>query len=157
MPEAGLEFLRRGEVSDLPWMVGLTSMEGAWYTSSLYGQDSMEYLKEFDRTPIDCLRQLVAGFVKDEGELRDVYDFYFKDNKVADQSQRVPMSELTGDMIFSAETLLAIHLQTLTNKNPVFFYQFNFRGEWSFAHEFEQTKHDYEGVAHLDEIRYFMR
>jgi hypothetical protein len=66
MPESGLELLRQGHVDNLPWMVGLTSLEGAWAVSPLYGQDSMEYLKEFDQHPIRALRALTAHMVADE-------------------------------------------------------------------------------------------
>jgi carboxylesterase type B len=90
-------------------------------------------------------------------DIRKIREFYLDNKSVADQSQRIPMAELTSDMIFNAEGLLAVHIQSKVNSAPVYFYQFNYRGQWSFAHEFEQTKNDYEGVAHLDDIRYYMR
>ena len=68
---------------------------------------------------------------------------------------RVPISEMTSDAIFNVEVLLAVHL--VSKVSPVFFYQFNYVGNWTFAHEFEETKHDYKGVAHLDDISYYMR
>ena len=70
---------------------------------------------------------------------------------------RIPISEMVSDMIFNVEALVAIHLHAKKSNAPVYFYQFNYRGTWSFAHEFEETKHDYGGVAHLDDITYFMR
>ena len=88
---------------------------------------------------------------------RKVLDFYANGNPVANQNQRIPMSQLASDSIFNAEALLAIHIQSRKNVAPVYFYQFTHRGNWTFAHEFEETKHDYGGVAHLDDISYFMR
>ena len=88
---------------------------------------------------------------------RKVFEFYTNGNPVANQNQRIPMSQLASDSIFNAEALLAIHIQSRKNVAPVYFYQFNHRGNWTFAHEFEETKHDYGGVAHLDDISYFMR
>ena len=90
-------------------------------------------------------------------DIERVFEFYTKGQKLADQGQRIPMSELVGDMIFNAEHLLGVHIQSRQSKAPVYFYTFNFRGNWSYAHEFEETKHDYGGVAHLDDISYFLR
>ena len=83
--------------------------------------------------------------------------FYTNGKPLPSQSQRVAMAEYVGDFIFNTESLLAIHLQCRKSEAPVYFYQFIYRGSWSFAHEFEETKHDYNGVAHLDDISYFMR
>ena len=58
MPESPLALLRKGKIANLPWMTGLTSQEGAWYISSLYGQKSMEFLKEFDKNPIAAMKAL---------------------------------------------------------------------------------------------------
>ena len=138
-------------------MVGLTSQEGAWFTSALYGQDSMEFLKEFDQKRAFATGQIIAKMLKSDEEWLKVLDFYTNGEQVADQKQRIPLSELTSDMIFNAEALLAVHIQSRKSDAPVYFYQFNFRGDWTFAHEFEETKHDYGGVAHLDDISYFMR
>ena len=84
MPESPLELLRNGQVANLPWMTGLTSEEGpffnhyiiqiiwflffylylgAWYISSLYGQDSMEFLKEYDQNPIEATKALGGEFL----------------------------------------------------------------------------------------------
>lgn len=42
-------------------------------------------------------------------------------------------------------------------KAPVFLYIFHFRGEWSFAEEFEEVPRTYDGVAHVDDLRYLFR
>ena len=85
MPESPLELLRNGQVANLPWMTGLTSEEGpffncyiiqiiwflfsfpfylgAWYISSLYGQDSMEFLTEFDQNSIEATKALGGEFL----------------------------------------------------------------------------------------------
>ena len=99
-----------------------------------------------------------SGGLESDEKAQKVLNFYTNGNPVADQNLRVPMAELAGDLIFNAEALLAIHIQSRMNSAPVYFYQFNYRGNWTFAHEFEETeKHDYNGVAHLDDISYFMR
>ena len=147
----------KGDFLNLPWLVGLTSQEGAWYIASLYGQDSLAFLKEFDQKPVEAMRAMSLSISQNDENLMKVLKFYTNDKPVADQNQRIPMSELASDMIFNAETLLAIHIQSRTSSAPVYFYQFNYRGNWTFAHEFEETKHDYGGVAHLDDISYYMR
>ena len=59
MPESGLNLVKTGDFENLPWMVGLTSQEGAWYVSTLYGQDNMTFLKEYDQNIIDHTQSLV--------------------------------------------------------------------------------------------------
>ena len=154
MPVSPLELLRNGS-SKIPWMTGITSQEGAWYTSSLYGQDSMEYLKEYQTKRVEATKSLLAGMLEKDEDIEKLLEFYTQNRPVDDQALRVPMSELVSDVIFNVEGLLAIHL--VSKVAPVYFYQFNFRGNWSFAHEFEETQHDYQGVAHLDDISYYMR
>ena len=36
---------------------------GAWYISSLYGQDSMDFLKEYDQNPIEATKALGGEFL----------------------------------------------------------------------------------------------
>ena len=155
MPVSPLELLRNG-TSSLPWMTGITSQEGAWYTSSLYGQDSMEYLKEYQAKRIQATKSLLAGMVEKDEDIERILEFYTQNKPVDDQEMRVPMSQLASDLIFNVEGLLGVHLVSKFD-TPVYLYQFNFRGNWSFADEFEETQHDYEGVAHLDDISYYMR
>lgn len=156
MPESPLELLRQGEFENLPWMTGVTSQEGAWFTSTLYGQDSMEFLKEYDRNEVRATKSLGAGALDEDGKAQKALHFYTQGKPVADQFQRIPFSEFTSDLLFNVECLLAVHIQSRQSHAPVYFYQFNYRGNWTFAHEFEETKHDYQGVAHLDDISYFM-
>ena len=127
MPESPLELLRKGQIANLPWMTGLTSQEGAWYISSLYGQESMEFLKQFDQNPIETIKALGSGGLDSDESAKKVLDFYTNGKPVANQNQRVAMVELAGDLIFNAEALLAIHIQSRKNSAPVYFYQFNYR------------------------------
>lgn len=158
MPESPLDLLRQGKVLNLPWMTGLTSQEGAWFISAFYGQDSMEYLKEFDRQPGKAMQSLGIGFFdSDESLALKALNFYTKGQGVADQKQRIAMAELSSDLIFNVECLLAVHIHSRKSSAPVFMYKFNYRGNWTFAHKFEETPHDYEGVAHLDDIGFYLK
>ena len=180
MPETGIDLIKSGKFEKLPWMVGLTSQEGAWYVSTLYGQNNMTYLKEFDEKLEDVIQALITEHllgtdVSPKGRKRctctfskyvtfrifqnmiKALKFYTNGEPLADINQRVPMAEFSSDLIFNTETLLALHLQCRKSQAPIYFYQFNYRGKWSFAHEFEETPHDYEGVAHLDDIRFYMK
>ncbi len=139
-------------------MTGLTSQEGAWYTSSLYGQESMTFLQEFDQKPEEATKSFGSGSLDEADLALKALHFYTKGQPVADQRQRIAMSEFASDLIFNAEGILAVHLMARQSLAPVYFYKFNYRGNWTFAHEFEEdVKHDYNGVAHLDDISFFMR
>ena len=157
MPKSPLEYLRDGDFAQIPLMTGLTSQEGGWFISSFYGQDSLQRLKEFDQNKVEMGKALTGDLFDDPQDLGKLFDFYTHGAPLADQEQRIPMAKLVGDMVFNAEGLLGVHLQARKSSAPVYFYMFNYRGNWSYAHEFEETKHDYGGVAHLDDISYFMR
>ena len=62
MPESGLDLVKSGHFEHLPWMVGVTSQEGAWYVSRLFGQNNMTYLKEYDENLVEATRALAGGF-----------------------------------------------------------------------------------------------
>ena len=64
---------------------------------------------------------------------------------------------MVSDILFNYEGQVATYLHARNSPAPVYFYRFDYRGQWTFAHEFEEIKHDYEGVAHVDDIRFFMK
>lgn len=86
-----------------------------------------------------------------------MYDFYIEDDNFRDQKHRIPMSSFFSDVIFNAEALHAVHLHAFQNKAPVYLYRFGFQGQWSYVELLDKEKKDYGGVAHLDDVRYFMR
>jgi carboxylesterase type B len=69
----------------------------------------------------------------------------------------IPMSELMSDLKFNFELMMAAHLHARHSLAPVYVHRFDYRGLWTFAHQFEETKHDYGGVAHVDDLRYVFK
>ena len=61
MPESGLDLVKSGHFEHLPWMVGVTSQEGAWYVSTIFGQNNMTYLKEYDENLTEATKALAGG------------------------------------------------------------------------------------------------
>ena len=78
LPENPLEMLRNGDFQHLPWMVGLTSQEGAWYSSTIYGQNSMQYLKEFDEKSELAASLIVSGLLDSKEKYQEALNFYTK-------------------------------------------------------------------------------
>ena len=66
MPSSGLDMIRRGDVDSLPYMVGVTSQEGAWMIASLYGENSMEKLKFFNDNLEQAMSSLTGNFFSKE-------------------------------------------------------------------------------------------
>ena len=67
------------------------------------------------------------------------------------------MSEILSDNMFSFEDMMSAYFHARMSSKPGYLFKFDFEGLWSFAHEFEETEHDYNGVAHLDNVRYLLR
>jgi carboxylesterase type B len=67
------------------------------------------------------------------------------------------MTEILSDHTFTFENLMAAYFHARKSSQPVYLFKFDYEGLWSFAHEFEETEHDYNGVAHFDDIRYLFK
>jgi carboxylesterase type B len=61
LPKSALEMARQGEMPSYPFLTGYASQEGAFKTASLFGQDSMAFLKEFDAKPLEALKALTGN------------------------------------------------------------------------------------------------
>ena len=86
-----------------------------------------------------------------------MFSFYLNNQSVANQSQRIAMTELLSDNRYNFEGLMSAYFHARVSSDPVFLFKFDFRGLWSYAHEFEETEHDYNGVAHKDDMRYLFK
>ena len=66
LPKTALEMVRQGEMPSHPFLTGITSQEGAYVLASMFGQDSMTYLKEFDKNSMDAMRSMTGNLFDDE-------------------------------------------------------------------------------------------
>ena len=83
--------------------------------------------------------------------------FYLDESPITDLSRMIPMSEFMSDLKFNLEIFMAAYFHARQSHAPVYVSLFKYRGLWTFAHEFEETKHDYGGVAHVDDLRYLFK
>ena len=90
-------------------------------------------------------------------DIAKIFDFYLNNSPVSNQSQRIPMTEILSDQRYTFENLMAVHFHARASVEPVYLFKFDFEGSFTFAHEFEETEHDYGGVAHHDDVRYRFR
>lgn len=90
-------------------------------------------------------------------EIAKIFNFYLDNAPVSNQSQRIAMTEILSDQTFTFEHLMSAYFHARKSSEPVYLFKFDYEGLWSFAHEFEETQHDYNGVAHLDDLRYLFR
>ena len=90
-------------------------------------------------------------------EIAKIFDFYLNNSPVSNQSQRVAMTEVLSDQRYAFENLMAAYFHARKSSEPVYLFEFDFQGLWSYAHEFEETVHDYNGVSHHDDMRYLFR
>ncbi len=142
MPVSPLTLLRQDNFVHKPWIFGLTSQEGAWYTPGLFEQKSMEYLQEFDSKTEDIL---INGFFKgltiNSSLAMKALNLYTHGHPVANQSMKIPLSDFAGDLLFNIESLLAVH--HASKKGQVYFYIFN-----------KTQNADYGGLPHGAELKY---
>lgn len=84
-------------------------------------------------------------------------DLYLKDVPLDSQDARIPLSNLFSDVALNTDALNSAHEHARHGSAPVFLYRFGFMGQWTYIELIDHDKQDYGGVAHMDEIRYFMR
>ena len=66
------------------------------------------------------------------------------------------LANLMSDVTFNYELLEGLYWHARKENSSAYFYRFDYEGDWSLTHYYDKTKADYGGVAHLDDIRFFM-
>ena len=66
LPKTALETARLGEMPSHPYLTGYTSQEGAYVLAAMFGQDSMQFLREFDENTLEAMRALTGNQFSDK-------------------------------------------------------------------------------------------
>ncbi|XP_014217028.1 venom carboxylesterase-6-like [Copidosoma floridanum] len=149
--------LKNANLSDLTWMTGVTSDEGAIRTAGLYGLYNGELVKRLDKefedlAPVTLLFHDTCPQKNRQNSSRLIRQFYLGDKPI-DESTRAALTDMYTDAWFyiAADEAVRDHLKLLSS--PVYYYYFAYRGSSSFSSIFGDASGDY-GVSHADDLQY---
>ncbi|KAJ9587059.1 hypothetical protein L9F63_019347 [Diploptera punctata] len=150
LPASPLE-LAKNITHSVPWITGITSGEGAFVASRLYGDN---LVSEFDDN-FEELAPLIFFFNGTSQKIEisnEIKEFYFED-KIITSNSASSLVDMFTEGWFLRGTDLAVKLHVETGSAAVFYYYFNYRGSKSFSEIFGGSHRDY-GVCHADDLLY---
>ncbi|XP_051166329.1 venom carboxylesterase-6 [Leptopilina boulardi] len=149
--------LKNGKISDIPWMTGITSHEGAIKSATIYGLFDGKLIKELNDNfetiaPLSLLYEDVCPKHLIKNVTQSIRDFYLGDQPI-DASTRFEVTDMYSDawFIVCADNAVRDHLDLLSS--PIYYYYFGYRGSASFSKLFGDQERDY-GVSHADDLQY---
>eukprot|EP00095_Tigriopus_kingsejongensis_P005111 snap_masked-scaffold161_size295871-processed-gene-1.19 protein:Tk05111 transcript:snap_masked-scaffold161_size295871-processed-gene-1.19-mRNA-1 annotation:"venom carboxylesterase-6-like" len=153
-----LEHLRSGDFDQhIPWMTGLTSQEGSWYSVSLFGSKHQQRLAVANFNQRQTLQHMTrAPTISQAHEFERIMVQVFGNQSFQSEKHRIAGAEFFSDLLFNAEVLQAIYLQSIKSKSSVYFHRFDYMGGFGYTELFGDKQAHHGGVAHLDDIRYVM-
>ncbi|XP_014603712.1 PREDICTED: venom carboxylesterase-6 [Polistes canadensis] len=146
-----------GEMTDIPWMTGITSEEGSLKVPSLYTKSKGELIKRMNDefaniAPVTLLHgETCPDYLHDKISLA-IREFYFQGNPI-DNSTRMQVVDMYSDAWFNHGARTAIRDYFKTQSSPIYFYYFAYKGSVSFSKIFGDDSADY-GVTHADDLHY---
>ncbi|XP_068897838.1 venom carboxylesterase-6-like isoform X2 [Tenebrio molitor] len=157
LPDHPLNLIKKGQVSDLPWIVSVTDFEGLYPAVDFVQK---EYLKE-----IDARWNELMPFILDYNDTVDstlldevsqkIRKHYLHDQKL-DQSNFVDFVQIFSDRFALLDTHKSAKLQASVVKSPVYFYLFSYRGAHYWYETFAERQEDY-GASHSEDTSFILK
>ncbi|KAK4880602.1 hypothetical protein RN001_008748 [Aquatica leii] len=155
LPENPLKTIKSSKISQIPFMTGITTEDGAFKSSSVYNDNRLveKLNSNFNEILPLFLHYDEVGFDTDHIS-KAIRQFYFKGNDVNDNTKAELTDVVTDVMFFVPQrSISALHAKYSTK--PVYFYLFGYKGSTSFSKKFGDPNHDY-GVCHCDDLLYLI-
>ncbi|KAI7815485.1 carboxylesterase, partial [Rhyzopertha dominica] len=148
-----IEIIKSGQFSQIPWLTGINTEDGALRTVPIYSKPSLiqELNDDFDKiAPIT----LFYGRTSEDVEYitKKVREYYFGDRQI-DNSTKDEVTKMYTDNWFLLGAHEAIKLHLKYGNQPIYYYLFGYRGVISFSAAFGDPVNDY-GAIHVDELLY---
>ncbi|XP_967137.2 juvenile hormone esterase-like [Tribolium castaneum] len=147
------ETMKKGTFSQVPWIVGLNTNDGALRAAGIFGNPYLidELDDKFNEVvPISLLYDETSSRAKEV--TNKIRKFYFGASKIT-ESSRFDVVDMYTDGWFLNGADEAIRYYLKYGKKPVYYYLFGHRGVASFTEIFGDKEKDY-GVCHADELQY---
>ncbi|XP_043505607.1 juvenile hormone esterase-like [Polistes fuscatus] len=146
-----MEIIEKKVFRDIPGIMGVVNDEGLLKTRDFYvdSEKLRIFIDQFDTTlPMYLEMPYVVNNL--HGFVNAIKDFYFDDNDINTQLQKI--TEMTGDGIFIWPIYKSISYLSKVMKSNLYLFYFNYFGTLSYTPEFGSKP---LGISHSDDIKYF--
>ncbi|XP_076754354.1 carboxylic ester hydrolase [Xylocopa sonorina] len=148
---------KHGRMSDIPWMTGVTSEEGALVAAALYTRNKGELIKKLDKDFLNIAPiSLLFGETCPKDEVKrvatEIRKYYFDDAPI-DNSTRFKLIDMYSDAWFTYAIDSSVRDYLRKQSSSVYYYYLAYKGTASFSAIFGDAENDY-GVSHADELQY---
>ncbi|XP_021919380.1 venom carboxylesterase-6-like [Zootermopsis nevadensis] len=157
LTDSPLKLVQTGDFYKVPWMMGSTSEDGAFFGAALITDNSK--LKEFnEHMDVDGPKEFFLDLSLNESLIPETWnrirDFYFADKNTAHPKELI---KLYTDRYVVHAVHKAAELHTKAGHHPIYRYNFAYRGQYSYANlvEFMIISMDL-GVVHQDDLIYLI-
>ncbi|PNF28712.1 Venom carboxylesterase-6 [Cryptotermes secundus] len=152
------DMLLDGSVQDLPWITSVTTEEGLYPAADWVASEEIlnelqtrfaevaPHILDYNYTVADEQKQAVA---------QSIHQFYLHGKAISTETTS-NIIQMTGDRHFVVEAERAARLQAAVNSEPVYFYQFGYRGKHSLSEVMSGTNINF-GVSHGDDAAYVLQ
>lgn len=140
-----IDIITNGEAADVPWLTSVTSEEGLYPAAEFVANE--EYMEQLD---VDWDR--IAPHLLD-------FNFTIPRNKHVEVAQKIrkhylgskkinranaqTLIHLMGDRLFVVDGEKSAELMAKANRNPVWFYFYSYRAEYSLSDDYIPTKDNF--------------
>lgn len=156
-----LQYIFDGEFQKIPWIAGVVQDEGILRVSALTRQpDVLKQLNDNFETFFPLILVLTASTLN-VGELsNNITTEYFGGKKLIDVNNPDSVQafiDLYTDRAFAYPFYQSVMLRSAKGHKPIWVYNFNYRGQYSYGDYFATTEKDINfnwGVSHCDDLLY---
>ncbi|KAH0809612.1 hypothetical protein GEV33_013180 [Tenebrio molitor] len=160
-----LSYLQDEEFLKVPWIVGNVQDEGILRVAQLVRQpETLKALNENFKTLITQLLALQVSVGENTTSLYDnMINFYLGGKSSIDVNDPKSVQgfiDLYTDRSFTYGTYQTAILQSQKGHTPIWMYNFDYRGQYSYGDQFAATTDDINfnwGVSHCDDLLYLFK
>jgi juvenile-hormone esterase len=160
-----LSYLQDEEFLKVPWIVGNVQDEGILRVAQLVRQpETLKALNENFKTLITQLLALQVSVGENTTSLYDnMINFYLGGKSSIDVNDPKSVQgfiDLYTDRSFTYGTYQTAILQSQKGHTPIWMYNFDYRGQYSYGDQFAATTNDINfnwGVSHCDDLLYLFK
>lgn len=140
-----VDIIASGDAADLPWVTSVTSEEGLYPSADFIANEKLmaelnenwnsiaPHLLDYNFTIPQNMQVQVSQKIKKH---------YLDDQKI-NKNTALPLTHMIGDRLFVVDGEKAARMMAKSNKSPVWFYFYSFRGQFSLSDLYTSTTENF--------------
>lgn len=160
--EDPLDLIKKGKFHNIPWIIGVVEDEGILRASPLLRQSNIqtELNSNFDKIGSEILGIALSVLPTQVTPVwNEITSYFIGDNyvNVTEPEDVQGFIDIYSDRSFIYGTYQSVLMHAWRGHSPVWFYNFAYRGEYSYEDHFAATQETINfnwGVSHCDDLLY---